>query len=216
MSVISPEVLLEQLRWRYATKQFDPAAKIPDALWSALEAALVLAPSSLDLQPWTFIVVDAPATRKALRSHSRDQPQVTEASRLVVFAARRDIDEAYIARFLDRVAEVRNVSLESLNGVHEKLIGYMIQGPLHAVVADWAAHQAYIALGTFLFSAALLGVDTCPLEGIEHAQYDAILGLEPLGLRTVVAAAAGRRKSTDAYAGEAKVRFRAEDVILRR
>ena len=57
LNTISPESLLAQLKWRYATKKFDAAKKIAAKVWSALEEALVLTPSSFGLQPWKFIVI---------------------------------------------------------------------------------------------------------------------------------------------------------------
>ena len=67
----------------------------------------------------------------------------------------------------------------------------------------------------FSTSAALLGIDTCPMEGIDPARYDAILGLDTQQYRTVVVAAAGHRAATDKYATLPKVRFNPEDVITR-
>ena len=61
MSTITPETLISQLEWRYATKRFDPGKKIPDATWSTLEDTLVLAPTSFGLQPFKFVVVTDPA-----------------------------------------------------------------------------------------------------------------------------------------------------------
>ena len=83
----SSEDVLAPLRWRYATKQFDPARAIEPATWAALEQAAVLAPSSFGLQPWTFVVVTDPAVRQQLHPASWNQPQILDASHLVVFAA---------------------------------------------------------------------------------------------------------------------------------
>jgi nitroreductase len=208
--------LLAPLRWRYATKKFDPSLRVPDDVWNALEEALVLTPSSYGLQPWTFVVVTDPAMKATLRPASYGQAQVTDSSHLVVFAAKRSLDEAYIERFLDRSAEVRNVARASLDGFGKRIAGDLVHGPRRGEILAWATRQAYIALGNFLTSAALLGVDTCALEGIDPDKYDSILGLEPLGLRAVVAVAAGYRLASDKYAAEPKVRFQAEDLILRR
>ena len=70
-------------------------------------------------------------------------------------------------------------------------------------------------LGQFMTAAAMLGIDTCPMEGIEPAKYDEVLGLSELGYETVVACVAGYRASDDKYASTPKVRFKAEDVVLR-
>ena len=89
MATIDSKQLLGQLNWRYATKQFDPNKKISAADWATLEEALLLTPSSGGLQPWKFIVVTDPATRAKLRPASNAQPQISDASHLVVFAAQK-------------------------------------------------------------------------------------------------------------------------------
>jgi len=94
------------------------------------------------------------------------------------------------------------------------MIGSIIQGRDEVARRSWASNQAYIALGNFLTSAALLGIDACPLEGIEPVKYDDILGLNQQGLHTVVAAAAGYRARTDNYASAKKVRFPKTEVLL--
>jgi len=76
MKLIDRTQLIDQLNWRYATKQYDPARKISAADWATLEEALVLSPSSLGLQPWAFLVVDDPAVRARLMLASYGQPQV--------------------------------------------------------------------------------------------------------------------------------------------
>ncbi len=216
MSAAHPETLLAPLRWRYATKQFDPSLRVPDELWQALEEALVLTPSSYGLQPWTFVVVTDPAVKAALRPVSYGQAQITDSSHLVVFAAKCSLDEAYVRRFVDRSVEVRGIPRESLASFEKRIAGDLVHGPRSQEILAWATRQVYIALGSFLTSAALLSVDTCALEGIDPDKYDAILDLEPLGLRTLVVAAAGYRLGSDKYAAIPKVRFRAEEVILRR
>ena len=79
----------------------------------------------------------------------------------------------------------------------------------------WMSRQVYIALGEFMTSAALLGVDACPMEGIEAHKFDEILGLSALGYGALCACAAGYRAADDKYAAAPKVRFKAQDVILR-
>jgi nitroreductase len=77
----------------------------------------------------------------------------------------------------------------------------------------WMSRQVYIALGQFMASAALLGIDTCPMEGLESPKYDEILGLGVQGFGTLCACAAGYREADDKYASAKKVRFKASEVI---
>lgn len=216
MSIISGDSLLEQLTWRYATKKFDPAKKISDSDWAVIEKALVLTPSSYGLQPWKFIVVTDPALKAKLRPASWNQSQVEDCSHLVVLTAKVDITEADVDRFVARMAEVQGVSVESLAGYKGFMMGDLVKGPRHAIIQDWAARQTYIALGNLMTSAALLGVDACPFEGIEPAKYDDILGLKGTGYTTISACPLGYRAAGDKYAAVPKVRFETKDVVEHR
>lgn len=211
MTTVSTDQLLSSLRWRYATKQFDPTRKIPTETWVALEEALVLTPSSFGLQPWKFLVVQDPAVREKLRAASWGQSQVTDASHLVVFAVKREAVEADVDRLINRTVEVRATpeGAARLQGMKKVILDFIANVP----VAEWHKRQAYIALGNFMTSAALLGVDVCPMEGLDPAQYDEILGLAARGLTTAVAATAGYRSAEDKYASLAKVRYPKDEVI---
>jgi len=213
MSTITGESLLQQLNWRYATKKFDPTKTISAADWAVLEEALVLTPSSYGLQPWKFIVVTDPALKAKLRPASWNQSQVEDCSHLVVLAAKKDITEVDVDKFVARLAEVRGTTIESLAGYKGFMMGDLVNGPRHAIIHEWAARQTYIALGNLMTAAAMLGVDACPFEGIEPAKYDAILGLEDSGYATISACPLGYRSVDDKYASAPKVRFEAAEII---
>ena len=215
-TVIAPEELVQAQLWRYATKKFDATRTIAPELWSALEQSLVLSPSSFGLQPWKFAVVSDPALRAKLRGVSWNQAQVEDASHLVVFLAKDSISEGDLDRLVERTAQVRQQAPEELAGLKGMMLGFLVNGPAAATIDQWAMRQVYIALGNFMTSAALLGVDTCPMEGLDPREYDRLLGLEGSGYHTVVACPAGYRAEDDVYAGKPKVRYDLEDVIVRR
>ena len=215
MPNLSARDLVERLSWRYATKKFDPTKKIPSDVWAALEQSLLLSPSSFGLQPWAFIVVNDRATREKLAAASWNQPQITAASHLVVFAIRKNLKAADAEKLIDRIVEVRKVSRESLEGFKGMMTGFLGNPPAGFKIDDWSARQLYIALGTFLTSCAAIGVDACPMEGIQPADYDRILGLGKQGLSAVCVATAGYRAEDDGYAKLPKVRFPAEQIIQR-
>jgi nitroreductase len=215
MKSITPVGLNNALTWRYATKKFAPTKSIDAETWAALEDALVLTPSSYGLQPWKFLVITDPQIREALKPLSWNQAQVTDCSHYVVFTIKKNLSTTDVDRFVNRTAAVRNVTPESLSSYRNLMVGDVIHGPRSFTVNEWATRQAYIALGNFMTSAALLGVDTCPMEGIEPAGYDKVLGLPERGLATVVACAAGYRAQDDPYAELAKVRFPNAEVVER-
>ena len=215
MSAITDEQLLQQLNWRYATKQFDPHRKIRAADWAILEEALLLTPSSGGLQPWKFIVVTDPAVRVRLTPASYGQPQINTASHLVVFAAKNNFSEADVDAHLKNLAKIQGAPLEALAPLRGMLVGSIIQGLDESARNAWARNQAYIALGNLLTSAALLGIDACPMEGFDRAQYDEMLGLKARGLASAVIATLGYRLPVDKYSSAPKVRFPKEEVFIR-
>jgi nitroreductase len=216
MSPVSPETLLQALNWRYATKVFDPARKVSEADLKVLLDSLVLAPSSFGLQPYRFLVVTDPQVRAKLREASWGQSQVTDCSHLVVFLARQKMTEADVDHLLQRIIQVRGGKVEDLAGYRSIMVGTLVSGPRSASVPEWSARQAYIALGQLMASAALLGLDTCPMEGFDPAKYDEILDLGNTPFRTVVVCPVGYRASGDKYASLAKVRFPAEELVEQR
>jgi nitroreductase len=214
MSAIDQQQLLGQLRWRYATKRFDPARKISAADWATLEAALVLSPSSYGLQPWKFLVVSDPAVRTRLKAASLGQGQITDASHLVVFTIKTNFGEKDVDAFIARVTEVRQNPADALAAYRGMMVGHVVQGMDETTRRGWESLQAYIALGFLLATAAMMEVDACPMEGIMPAEYDKILGLPAKNLTAIVACTLGYRAATDKYAALAKVRYPAEDVIV--
>lgn len=212
-NTISSQQLLDRLNWRYATKQFDPNRKISAQDWATIEDALLLTPSSGGLQPWKFIVVTDPAMRAKLLPASYGQPQITNASHLVVFAAKKNFGEADVDAFIRHAAATRGVSVETLAPFRNMLVGGIVKTMDEAARDAWARNQTFIALGNLLTSAALLGLDACPMEGFDRAQYDEILGLKKQGYASAVIATVGYRAASDQYAAAPKVRFPKEQMF---
>jgi len=213
MTRMNPQELLKALEWRYATKIFDPAKKIPADVWAALEKTLVLTPTSYGLQPYQFLVVQDAAKRAALLPHSWRQKQVMDCSHFVVFTARTEIKEADVAKLIARISAVRGIPAETLNFYRDTMLGDVVNGPRGKIAHEWAAQQSYIALGSLMTAAAVLGVDACPMEGLVPAEYDQVLNLNGSGYATVVACALGYRATGDKYAGLPKVRYQTADLV---
>lgn len=213
---IAPDHLLQQLRWRYAVKKFDPTRRIAPETWRALEEALVLTPSSYGLQPWKFLVIDDPGLREQLLAFSWGQRQVVDASHLLVLCIRRNLGLEQVDRHLQRMAELRGTTVEALAKFRGMLVRDIVEGARSLVANQWAANQVYIALGNLMTAAALLGLDTCPMEGFEPAKYDQLLGLPARGLAATLVCPVGYRADDDKYATAAKVRFSVDDVIEHR
>src|ERR1039457_6052046 len=118
MSPMNGQQLLGALNWRYATKVFDPAKKIPADTWQTLEQALILTPTSYGLQPYQFLVITDPATRAALLPHSWGQKQVVDCSHLVVFTAKTKMTEADVDKLIRRTVEIRKLPAPEVLGTY--------------------------------------------------------------------------------------------------
>ncbi len=209
---LAPSELVESLNWRYAAKKFDPAQVIAPDVWSALEEALVLTPSSFGLQPWKFFVVTDRATKEQLVPHSWGQRQVADCSHLVVFGQKLGLAPEDADRLIARTAAVRGVPEAALEGYRKMMHGFIKPKPQSELDA-WNRNQVYLALSQFMVGCALLGVDTCPMEGFAPSEYDRILGLKAKGYTAAVICPAGYRAADDESAGKAKVRFSRAEVV---
>ena len=212
----SSDTLLNALQWRYATKAFDANRQIDASTWASLEQALVLTASSYGLQPWKFLVITDASIRSELRPHSWNQSQISDCSHLVVLLKKRTITASDADRLIEAIAQARGIETNVLAGYRQMIQVDLIDGPRSQIIGQWAANQVYIALGNLLSSAALLGVDTCAIEGFSPSDYDRILGLESNDYQSCVVCACGYRSSDDKYAGLAKVRYPASDLIEHR
>jgi nitroreductase len=201
------------LRWRYATKKFDPSRKIPEREFSGLLESLRLAPSSYGLQPWKFVIVRDKALRKILREHAWDQPQVTDASHFIVLCALKTMDENYVKTFTAQIAQARGVARESLTDYEQMMLG-PLKALSPAALSVWMKRQVYLALGMLLAQCAHKKIDSCPMEGFDAKKFDEILGLEKLNLESIVLCPIGYRAKDDQYAGLKKVRFTKSEVFI--
>lgn len=201
---------IEDLNWRYATKKFDPKKKIAKKDLGELLEALRLSPSSYGLQPWKFLVVTDKKLRENLREHaSRGQPQITDASHLIVLCVRTNLDEKFVKLYAESMAKARKVPVDSLKAREESIIEALKKKP---DVQEWASRQVYIALGFLMAACAQKRIDSCPMEGFEPEKLDELLGLKKKNLKSVVLCPVGYR-GDDKYAESRKVRFDKKNVI---
>jgi len=203
------EILLA-FNWRYATKHFDVNKKITDEDFAILKQSLVLSPSSFGLQPYKFLIVENKELRKKLTSHSWNQAQVEEASHLVVFLGKKKMTKGDVEEFIELTANTRQMPVGALEDYKNMMVQSLVENPKDIV--NWAAKQAYIALGNLMTTAALLKIDTCPMEGIDATKYDEILEVDE-NYSTLCVCALGFRAVDDKYQNLKKVRFDEKKLI---
>lgn len=201
---------LTQLNWRYATKVFDTEKKISDEQLSQITEAIRMSPTSYGLQPFHVVVVTNPELRAQLKGAAYGQPQVTDASHLLVFCGRTDLLPR-VDQYIDTMSGGNKEVVEKLEGFKGMMIG-AISGMDEVHQNEWAKRQAYITLGFGLAAAAELGVDSCPMEGFSPDEFKSILNL-PSHIHPAALLALGFRKDPET---PAKTRFPYDEIFEHR
>jgi nitroreductase/dihydropteridine reductase len=206
--------IIDSLNWRYATKRMN-SQTVPSEKIDILLEAIQLSASGFGLQPYKVFVIDSPELKAQIQPIAYGQPQVTEASHVLVFAAWNEITQEKIDSFIQLVADTRNAPIEALKDYKNAIVGSMLNLPKE-IQANWADRQVYLAMGTALVAAAELQIDTTPMEGFVPAKLDELLGLSAQGLHSVLMLTVGYRdEANDFMTGAAKVRYPKNELIIK-
>lgn len=205
--------LIEDLKWRYATKKFNAEKPLPEELVARILEAGNLAATSFGMQAYKFVVVKDRKIIDQLAACSWGE-QLKGASHLIILAARTDVDDAFIKDYLSYCNEVEPRDAEKIEVRYQLISGFVKRMEEEGVKQDWAARQIYIVLGTLLTACANLKVDSCPMEGIDKVKYDEILGLKEKNLTTIVSLPIGYRAVDDEYQNKNKIRKPLSDMVI--
>jgi nitroreductase len=178
--------ILEAFHFRHATKAFDPDRKIPEEDFNFILEAARLSPSSVGYEPWKFVVVQNKELREKLREVSWGaQGQLPTASHFVLVLARTIKDTKYDSEYVKN--QMLNVKQIPEDIFAKMLVRYKTfqEDDLHLLdndraIFDWACKQTYIALGNMMTAAALIGIDSCPIEGFDFDKVNHLLEEEGL------------------------------------
>jgi len=204
---------LDNLNWRYATKRMT-GEKVPREKINTILEAARLAPTASGVQPFNILLISDRQLLEKVRPVANNQPQITEASHLLVFAAWDDITPEKIDRIHDHITRERNLAVDAMATTVERLKGFFA-GMTQEQRFQWAARQTYIAFGIAIAAAAIEQVDATPMEGFKNAELDLLLGLKEKGLRSTSLLALGYRDTTnDRLVNLKKVRRPKEELII--
>jgi len=204
--------LIDALNWRYATKKMNGQVVPQEKVDYILEAAK-LAPSSSGLQPYKIFVISNPEMKEKIRAVGFDQSQITDASHVLVWAAWESYSLEKISAVFDRTIAERGIPADAMDEYKARLWG-MYEPLGEEWHANHAAKQAYISLGVAIAAAAEQKVDATPMEGFIPAEVDKLLGLNELGLKSVLVLPLGYRdEANDWLVNLKKVRTPKEEFI---
>jgi nitroreductase len=197
--------IIDHLKWRYATKKFNPNKVLSPNKIDILKQAFNLTATSFGLQTITMIMVSNKEKRKPLVEHTYNQKQVLDASHLLVICIQENITDDDVDRLFNTTQSIRNTPDHILDPYRIDLKN-MMQKMTIEERQQWSINQAYIALGNLMTVCAVEGIDSCPMEGFSAEHYDRILDLKSKNLKSVLLLPVGYRADDDIFADFKKVR----------
>lgn len=177
------EDILNAFRFRHATKIFDGSRKITDEDFQFILETGRLSPSSIGLEPWKFLIVQNPDFRKRLSEVSSGaQKQLATASHFVIILARSDAsyNSPHAEYMLKEIKGMPDDVFELTSAAYGRFQKNQRMLENARTLFDWASKQTYIALGNMMTAAALIGIDSCPIEGFNYEAVHRILEEEGL------------------------------------
>ena len=197
--------VIEQLKWRYATKKFDASKTLSKEKLNILKEAFNLTALSYGLQTLRLVLIEDKIARERLVEVAFGQRQVVDASHLLVLCIQTEIDSNDVINHFNTVKAIRNTPDAILDPFKEEMKS-TIEGMQPDKKVGWATRQAYIALGNLMTVCAIEGIDSCPMEGFLPKELDKKLELDKHGLSSVLLLPVGYRADDDMFADFKKVR----------
>lgn len=213
---------LEILASRYTCKAYDQTRKIDEATFAILTECLRLAPSSINIQPWQFLIATTDAAKARIttamtKGDAHNVPKVMNASHVLIFCTRLHLNDDHLTKIMDSEQAAgrfaNDTSRRSRQALCQNYLHTYAQTP--ELMARWADEQAFIALGQLLMSAHMLGVSATPIGGFDKSVLDEALHLSKRGLRSTVIASLGYASTDDFNQSLPKARLSYEDVFIR-
>jgi Nitroreductase len=206
--------LLEDLKWRYATKKYDPTKKVAQEDVDKILEAARLAPTSSGMQQFRVIVITDQELKNKIVPIAMEQQIVADCSHLLVFAAWDRYTEERIDKIYNYTTDERGLPRGRFKSYTDKLRAlYLTQTAEENFIHT--ARQAYIGLGLAIAQAAELKVDSTPMEGFIGEELDELLGLKSKGLKSVLLLPIGYRDAeNDWLVNMKKVRNPKDNFII--
>lgn len=207
------ESTIDKLKWRYATKNFDSNRILSEEKLDVLKQTFNLTATSYGLQPVKMVVVSNPEIKEQLMPLTYNQPQVRDASHVLVLCVESEIDKNFIVDHFKRVENTRKTPREILDRFERNLLDIFV-GWDQDQVKNWMTNQLYLTLGALLTVCAVEKIDSCPMEGFLPKEYDRLLGLDKMGLESVIVLPVGYRDESDFFLSLKKVRRGVDELII--
>jgi|SRR5690554_718613 len=205
--------VLKALKWRYAVKKFDSSKKLTELQIERLKKSLQLTPTSMGLQLMKFVMVESEEVKEKITPIAYNQPQIEDASHLIIMCRKTDVKPEDIDSFIMEAASANNleVSHKAMQD-YDKSLRVSLSIPIEKQKI-WMDNQVYIALGNLMTVCAIEGIDACPMEGFDRKKLNETLGFNEQHLDAVIILALGHRSEDDYRLKFKKVRRPLKDLF---
>ncbi len=212
--------IIEDLRWRHTAKKYDTSRKISQHDLDVLFEAMRLSASSINSQPWRFIVIESEQARERMsktfaHKFQFNQPHVFDSSQIILFAYNPRYSRNDYAEVVDNGIEDGRTKPGERENAFGSFIFAEMNTDKNGDTSCWTKAQLYIALGNTLHTLARLKIDATPMEGIDIELVNEAFKTELDGYQCDVALAIGYRHQEDYNAGLPKSRRRLDSILLR-
>ncbi len=213
--------IIEDLQWRYTTKKYDSIRRVSADDLAVLFEAMRLSASSINSQPWRFVVIESEAAKRRMfgtfeRMHQFNQTHVFDSSHFILFAHNPDYSRRDFDKVVDQYVTDGRVKPEDREKSYGACRFIDINTDASGNNDAWTMAQTYLALGNTLHTLARLRIDSTPIEGIDTELVNKEFARELGGFRCHVALAIGyRHPENDHNAKLPKSRLKMEEVLVR-
>lgn len=157
------------LQSRRSVKYFDPAQRMSEAEFTQLIEHAILSPSAFNLQHWRIVRVSDPKQRQAIREAAYDQPQMTDASEVLVLCMDLKTWEKEPAQYWQHTGEeVADIMVQSITGYYEQNL---------QAQRDEGMRSCSILSMAIMLLAQEMGYDSCPMDGFDFTKVGEIIKL---------------------------------------
>lgn len=177
---ITKEEVLEAFQFRHATKEFDATKHLSNDEINFILKTAHLSPSSFGFEPWHFVVVQDKELREALKPLAWGAPlKLDTASHFILGLSMKSPmtkwDSEYINHMMKDVKQLPEDVIEMYSKFYREFQESDFNLDTDKKLFDWASKQTYIALGNMMTAAALVGIDSCPIEGFHQEKVEKLL-----------------------------------------
>jgi len=212
--------IIQDLESRYTAKRYDPSKRVSPENINILMQAMRLSASSINSQPWKFIVIESDAAKQRFHDtfankHQFNQPHAKEASHIILFAHKPDYTKDDYRKVVDVEVSSGHLPAERYDSM---LNGGFTFAESNTDAAgfngNWTKAQTYLALGNTLHVLARLGIDSTSMEGVDPELISEIFAQELDGFVCELALAIGYHKDgADYNHGLPKARLAMDEIF---